>query len=317
MDDYLDADESCTGPSNCSSSSGSLSAPPPSPHEDTEQLQTTSLLRRSRIKRSSRRFFLCGSSDEEQQTGAKTDSTPQSGQKDDGSNKNDNSWMCPLATEGNAQGETSDVQPNFKPSVTRTFQEKSQSCPGVVLRLRRSCNRKRMSYHPVLASEGLHLETKLSDTESSQQLSGDCTRKRPEAPRLNRTTRPLSHSVRPLNAFSKRKLRSLLTIKYCPYLSACHSADYRRRWVLRSAVQRARRAMKICYPDLVGKRIQHLYEEDDKSEVWYKGEVLRVHKANPNPLKTVFEVRYDSEPEWKYYLELLIDYKKGWLKIED
>lgn len=205
------------------------------------------------------------------------------------------------------------MQRNFEPSATRTFQEKSKSCPGVILKLRRTCNRKRLSYRPVLDSERLHLDTKQPDAESSQQSSGDLVRKAPEIARWKRT----SHSLRPHNAYSKKKLRSLLRIKYCPYLSACHSADYRRRWVLRSAVQRARRAMKISYPDLVGKRIQHLYEEDDKSEVWYRGEVLQVHKANPNPLKTVFEVRYDSEPEWKYYLELLIDYKKGWLKIEE
>lgn len=209
------------------------------------------------------------------------------------------------------------MQRNFKPFVARTFQEKSKSCPGVILKLRRTCNRKRLIYRAVLDSERSHLETEQPEAGSSQQSSGDPSRKTPEIARWKRTSRPFSRSLRPQNAYSKKKLRSLLTIKYCPYLSACHSADYRRRWVLRSAVQRARKAMKIDYPDLVGKRIQHLYEEDDKSEVWYRGEVLRVHKANPNPLKTVFEVRYDSEPEWKYYLELLIDYKKGWLKIED
>ncbi|KAG7333246.1 hypothetical protein KOW79_003381 [Hemibagrus wyckioides] len=77
------------------------------------------------------------------------------------------------------------------------------------------------------------------------------------------------------------------------------------------------RTMRNRYPDLVGKRIRHLYEENDKTEVWYKGVVLRIHESHPNPLKTVFEVKYDSEPEWQYYLELLMDYKKGWLQIED
>ncbi|XP_019731452.1 uncharacterized protein C15orf39 homolog isoform X2 [Hippocampus comes] len=126
-----------------------------------------------------------------------------------------------------------------------------------------------------------------------------------------------SRSLRPLSGSRKRKTRSLLKIKYCPYLSACHSAERRRRWVLRSAVRRASGALRLTYPDLVGKRIRHLYEEDDKSEVWYRGEVMRVHEAHSNPLKTIFEVRYDSEPEWKYYLELLIDYKKGWLTVEE
>ncbi|XP_051917350.1 uncharacterized protein C15orf39 homolog [Hippocampus zosterae] len=126
-----------------------------------------------------------------------------------------------------------------------------------------------------------------------------------------------SRILRPLSGSRKRKTRSPLKIKYCPYLSACHSAERRRRWVLRSAVRRASGALRLTYPDLVGKRIRHLYEEDDKSEVWYRGEVMRVHEAHSNPLKTIFEVRYDSEPEWKYYLELLIDYNKGWLTVEE
>lgn len=110
--------------------------------------------------------------------------------------------------------------------------------------------------------------------------------------------------------------RKIPKIRYCPYLSTCHSSDRRRRWVLRSAVQSARQAMqRAALPDLVGKRIRHLYEEKDKSEAWYRGVVLRVHEPHPNPLKTVFEVKYDSEPEWRYYLELLVDYQKGWLKV--
>ncbi|XP_042199076.1 uncharacterized protein C15orf39 homolog [Callorhinchus milii] len=70
------------------------------------------------------------------------------------------------------------------------------------------------------------------------------------------------------------------------------------------------------YPNLVGKRIRHLYEESDKSESWYKGLVVRLHEKHPNPLKTVYEVKYDSEPEWQYYLELLHDYAKGWVRVE-
>ncbi|KAG7276267.1 hypothetical protein CRUP_018649 [Coryphaenoides rupestris] len=142
---------------------------------------------------------------------------------------------------------------------------------------------------------------------------------------LSRGSARVSHRNQRREGFSwtlrslsdSRRRRSLLKIRYCPYLSACHSAEHRRRWVLRSAVQRAQRAMKFHYPDLVGKKILHLYEEDDKSEVWYSGEVVCIHEAHPNPLKNVFEVQYDSEPEWKYYLELLMDYKKGWLKIDE
>lgn len=102
-----------------------------------------------------------------------------------------------------------------------------------------------------------------------------------------------------------------------PYLTKKHGSKHCRRWVLRSAVQSARLAMENTYPELVGKRIWHLYEENDKTEVWYRGVVLRIHEPHTNPLKTVFEVKYDSEPEWQYYLELLVDYKKGWLKVED
>lgn len=257
----------------------------------------------------SRRFFLDSLSEEDQQTNTTKNSAPQPSQLTDGSHKNDNSWMCPLASEGDIQGETSVIHLNLKPSFERTYQEKPKSTPGVILKLRR-INRERKCYRPVLDSERLHIETEKPHTALSQRFSHGDDQKRPEIVRLRRT------SLRMQNALSKQKLRSL-AIKYCPYLSTCHSSDYRRRWVLRSAVQRARRAMKIYFPDLVGRRIQHLYEEVDKSEVWYKGDVLSVHKTNPNPLKTVFEVRYDSEPEWRYYLELLIDYKKGWLKIDD
>ncbi|XP_072290970.1 uncharacterized protein C15orf39 homolog [Eucyclogobius newberryi] len=308
-----EADESCAGPSS------SRSSPvPPSPHDDSEELQSTSLLkRRSRIKRSSRRMFLDCSSDEGEQNGS-PESALDPDQQPAVSDGSGASWMCPLLSEelpADVMGGKSNMQPNFKPSLARQFQEKSKKRSGVILRLRRTSDRKRMSYRPVLDSEKLHLETRQSGTDSAQEPSGQLVRRTAEVARWKRTS--FSNSLRPLNAYSKRKLRSLLTIKYCPYLSACHSADYKRRWVLRSAVQRARRAMKIYYPDLVGKKIQHLYEEDDKSEVWYKGEVLQIHKAHHDPVKTVFEVRYDSEPEWKYYLELLIDYKKGWLKIED
>ncbi|KAG7468241.1 hypothetical protein MATL_G00140870 [Megalops atlanticus] len=89
------------------------------------------------------------------------------------------------------------------------------------------------------------------------------------------------------------------------------------RWALRSAAGTARTAWRNGYPELVGKTIRHLYEEKDKSEVWYRGVVVRVHEPHSDPLKTVFEVKYDNEPEWQYYLELLVDYKRGWLTVED
>uniref|UniRef100_A0A3Q4AHK2 Uncharacterized protein n=1 Tax=Mola mola TaxID=94237 RepID=A0A3Q4AHK2_MOLML len=190
---------------------------------------------------------------------------------------------------------------------------RSTKCSGVILKLRRMfserLHRKKSCYQAVLDSRAFANPSLLQTTKGEGEVSGGMD--------VHRRAASFPPTLRSLRSASKRKRRSLLKIKYCPYLSACHSAEHRRRWVLRSAVQRAQRAMRLYNPDLVGKRIRHLYEEDDKSEVWYRGEVLRVHEAHVNPLKTVFEVRYDSEPEWKYYLELLMDYKKGWLKIED
>ncbi|KAJ0028912.1 hypothetical protein NQD34_003909 [Periophthalmus magnuspinnatus] len=298
MEDRLDAeaDECCAGPSSSQSSPVSLPPPP----DDSEELETKSLLkRRSCIKTSSRRLFDC-SSDEEDQNDSKPGSNPT--QQADVCDGVDQSWMCPLTSE--------ELSVDGGGSTLR----KSKNGSGVILKLRRLFDRKRTSYRPVLDSDKKHLEPRPSDPDA-QEVSTEPVRRAPEVARWRRNT--FSNSLRPLNIYSKRKLRSLLTIKYCPYLSACHSTDYRRRRVLRSAVHRARQVMKTYYPDLVGKRIQHLYEEDDKSEVWYRGEVLQIHKAHPNPLKTVFEVQYETEPEWKYYLELLIDYKKGWLKIDD
>lgn len=237
----------------------------------------------------------------------------------------DNSWTRPLTSDdaSSSDAEISEAQPSgsAKPPV------KSKSCSGMILKLRRmfsgSLNRKRARYQAVSES-GASTDPSLSQTEDVEgeaggEGAGERRRRRtpPKVTRRWQRTGGFSPALRPLSASSTRKHRSLLKIKYCPYLSACHSAEHRRRWVLRSAVKRARRAMRLYYPDLVGKRIHHLYEEDDKSEVWYRGEVVRIHEAHSNPLKTIFEVRYDSEPEWKYYLELLIDYKKGWLKVED
>ena len=142
------------------------------------------------------------------------------------------------------------------------------------------------------------------------------SRRSTKVPHWSQRREGFSRALRSLSA-SQRRSRSHLQIQFSPYLSACHSAQHRRRWVLRSAVQSAQRAIEFCYPDLVGKKILHLYEEDDKSEVWYRGDVVSIHEAHPNPLKNVFEVKYDSEPEWTYFLELLMDFKKGWLKIAE
>ncbi|MEQ2178049.1 hypothetical protein GOODEAATRI_009907, partial [Goodea atripinnis] len=235
----------------------------------------------------------------------------------------ENSWTCPLTLDelspshSDAETESSSSRLPDNPASGRPAQ--SKNCSGMILKLRKmlsaGLNRKRVCYEAVLQS-GTLAKPSSSQIEAGEGVGSDQHRM-PKALRRWKEKGSLCHPDRSLNSPPKNKQRSLLKIKYCPYLSACHSAEHRRRWVLRSAVQTARRAMRFYYPDLVGKRIRHLYEEDDKSEVWYRGEVLCIHEAHTNPLKTIFEVRYDSEPEWKYYLELMIDYKKGWLKIED
>ena len=54
---------------------------------------------------------------------------------------------------------------------------------------------------------------------------------------------------------------------------------------------------------LVGKIIQHrVVEEDCENEFWEKGEVLRIFKRNIDIKRTVYEIKYDSEPDatWKF-----------------
>ena len=286
---------------------------------------------RSRVKSSSRRRFLDNSLSDEEEAGDSVENVmeeclragPPDASKDRGSDaavaEPDSSWMCPLTLDELSMSPTdteteqySALQPVHQSLAPNKAQVRSKTCSGVILKLRRlfseGLNRKKARYQAVSDSGTLD-NPSLS---KNKGLEGD--ERTTQATHKSRRTGGFAHALRPLRSSSKRKHRSLLKIKYCPYLSACHSAEHRRRWVLRSAVHRAQGAH---YPDLVGKRVRHLYEEDDKSEVWYRGEVVRVHEANADPLKTIFEVRYDSEPEWKYYLELLIDYKKGWLKIDD
>ncbi|KAK5610495.1 hypothetical protein CRENBAI_004072 [Crenichthys baileyi] len=235
----------------------------------------------------------------------------------------ENSWTCPLTLDelsrSHSDAETESSSSRLPDNPASGCLAQSKNCSGMILKLRKmlgaGLNRKRACYEAVLQS-GTLAKPSSSKIEAGEGIGSDQHRM-PKALRRWKAKRSFCHPDGPLNSPPKSKQRSLLKIKYCPYLSACHSAEHRRRWVLRSAVQTARRAMRFYYPDLVGKRIRHLYEEDDKSEVWYRGEVLCIHEAHTNPLKTIFEVRYDSEPEWKYYLELMMDYKKGWLKIED
>lgn len=325
---------------------------PQRPSMDQETKSNLSRSRtKSRVKSSSRRMFLDNSlSDKEEADDEVSQSVlstfGNSGHRPEGTeNKSDgldseqdsspiplsaeNSWTCPLTWDelssfpSDPETEESSSSRPVQSSGLAESPVRSNNCSGVILKLRRmfseGVNRKKALYQAI-SDSGTFAEPSLVQTDNGEkEASGEVGLRRRTQKVTRRWQRKggFSHALRPPRSSSKRKLRSLLKIKYCPYLSACHSAEHRRRWVLRSAVQRAQRAMRFYYPDLVGKRIRHLYEEDDKSEVWYRGEVLRIHEAHTNPLKTIFEVRYDSEPEWKYYLELLIDYKKGWLKIED
>lgn len=274
---------------------------------------------KSRVKRSSRRLFLDESlTDEETNTlsgdivsGREPGGTGAGGygctthaeQAAPASVMTENSWMCPLNFE-----EVSPSHAKSHPAATKPAAG-AKTRAGVILKLRRlfstNLNRKKARYQAVLDSR------MLADRPLSQTEDGGSNGRTAKLTQRWQRTQSFCRALAPISRSSKGPL---LKIKYCPYLSACYGVEPRRGWVLRSAVQRAR---SVHYPDLVGKRIRHLYEEDDKSEVWYRGEVLRVHEAHANPLKTIFEVRYDSEPEWRYYLELLIDYKKGWLKLED
>lgn len=294
--------------------------------------QETSMNRskiKSRVKDSSRRMFLDNNvsdaenaDDTEKIAKGSAVNTEQESSIVPLSAASDNSWTCPLTLD-ELSSPLSDTETELSPSpVTQCWRPtkpsiRSKNCSGVVLRLRRmfskDLKRKNACYQTVTDFENSQAQDENKEVGSEMALQ----RRTPKKTHRWQRTGKFYTSLRPLCSSSKRKHRSFLKIKYCPYLSACHSAEHRRRWVLRSAVQRARRAMRLYYPDLVGKRIRHLYEEDDKSEVWYRGEVLGIHEAHTNPLKTIFEVRYDSEPEWKYYLELMIDYQKGWLQVEE
>ncbi|XP_061630486.1 uncharacterized protein C15orf39 homolog isoform X3 [Phyllopteryx taeniolatus] len=275
----------------------SSSSPAEGPKGKSCERNTTKT--KSRVKSSSRRTFLDNSWSDDEDDDSGKHIEKESGKKAGSEaaspaslheTPSDNCWTLPLTSEDFPD---SDVEP-----------EKSSSFPAV-------CHPTDSPVFQLVSRNGSGMIIKLKREARNQAVSvSRVTFKWQRTGRLGQTLRPLSGA-------QKRKKRSLLKIKYCPYLSACHSTEHRRRWVLRSAVRRAAAALRLAYPDLVGKRIRHLYEEDDKSEVWYRGEVVRVHEAHRDPLKTVFEVRYDSEPEWKYYLELLIDYKKGWLIIEE
>ena len=247
----------------------------------------------------------------------------------------EDSWKCPLTSDklfsspsDNETERTGTLFHDNQFSGSENSQGIRKSPSGMILKLRKVLYRKgRVACYQAVSDPQPHYRPpfpEAADVEpgatGGRAREWDLSWKGSHSiPHRGHKSGRLSSALRSTRSASKKfRLRqSLMKIKYCPYLSACHSAEHRRRWVLRSAVQRAKRAMKMYFPDLVGKRICHLYEELDKTEVWYRGFVVRVHEAHPNPLKTVFEVQYDSEPEWKYYLELLIDFKKGWLKIED
>nr|XP_057931314.1 uncharacterized protein C15orf39 homolog [Doryrhamphus excisus]XP_057931315.1 uncharacterized protein C15orf39 homolog [Doryrhamphus excisus]XP_057931316.1 uncharacterized protein C15orf39 homolog [Doryrhamphus excisus] len=257
----------------------SISSSSPSSPKSTPRRQSTAKKTKSRVKSSSRRMFLDNSwSNDEDDASPKSKELNNKKNGEASPTSSENMWTCPLTSDDDLEDS----------SVQTTFQAASGKGSRMVLKLKRmlghGLKRKKARYQAVSQEED-------HDTEQDTLGLLSCTQ--------------------------KQRKRSLLKIKYCPYLSASHSTEHRRRWVLRSAVRHAKKVMKFSYPDLVGKRISHLYEEDDGAEVWYRGQVVRVHEAHSNPLKIVFEVHYDSEPEWKYYLELLMDYRKGWIKIDE
>lgn len=210
----------------------------------------------------------------------------------------ENSWGRPL-TSDDLSSESNDVDTEMTSlsSYARRASSSTRKRSDMVLKLRK------VYYTKGRRGQVSHYQRVPDQSEVQRGRHRRCHRKKKRRSSESRT----QHGVR---EFSSRS-------QHCPYLSTPCPSEHRRRWVLRSAVRNTHQAMRNSYPDLVGKRIRHLYEENDKTEVWYKGVVLRIHESHPNPLKTVFEVKYDSEPEWQYYLELLVDYKKGWLQIED
>lgn len=93
----------------------------------------------------------------------------------------------------------------------------------------------------------------------------------------------------------------------------CRKKQYRAHPVF-SYKKKRRRCTNKRFPNLVGRRILHLFD-DGEQEVWFPGRVLKVHRRSSNPRDTQFEVWYDEEPGTRYFLELLQDYEKGWLKL--
>lgn len=206
----------------------------------------------------------------------------------------ENSWGRPLTSE-DLSSESSDLdteRTSLSSYVRHTPRVKTKKRSDMVLKLRK------VYYTKDRGDRVSHYQRVPDQSEGQRGRHSRCHRKK----KGSCVESCMQHSASEVSSRSQ----------HCPYLSTQCTSEHRQRWVLRSAVQKSHR-----YPELVGKRIRHLYEENDKTEVWYKGVVLRVHEAHSDPLKTVFEVKYDSEPEWQYYLELLVDYKKGWLQIED
>ncbi|XP_039628308.1 uncharacterized protein C15orf39 homolog [Polypterus senegalus] len=196
-----------------------------------------------------------------------------------------------------------------KTKQKRAF-EKSRAA-GLVLKLKRMPLRGQAGGRERGFSPQESCGIKVQLTEVTSEQSGPAPKK--PLPRLAHAALSSKKLRASAVAGSLRSTRS--TSKVLHLRRSVVQIKFRRLLSLRPGTPRGRR--RAGYPDLVGKRIRHLYEEKDKSEVWYQGMVVRVHEKHPNPLKTVYEVKYDSEPEWQYYLELLQDYRKGWLVLDD
>ncbi|MEE6518983.1 hypothetical protein FKM82_030353 [Ascaphus truei] len=93
-----------------------------------------------------------------------------------------------------------------------------------------------------------------------------------------------------------------------------HGVGKRTRFLGTRSKKRCMGTTLKAFPDLVGKRIMHLFD-DGGCEVWFAGRVLRVHRRYRNPRDTQYEVWYDGEPGTQYFLELLQDYERGWLRL--
>ena len=61
---------------------------------------------------------------------------------------------------------------------------------------------------------------------------------------------------------------------------------------------------------LVGKHVLHCCKEDNTIS-WFEGEVVGIWQHKPDPVKTVYSIKYDESPEDEWHMPLLLDLSHG------